>query len=235
MRQVILVLLLIVSYSLFPMEAEAVYPTKQVERPLTLPAGLWELGLGTAYFQFEEGSDYTLRPLLSLRYGITDNLEFYLLGLRYRFLNRPPVLELLAKGKIVSGGSSSVEGTYFLTELGIEGKQRINPSVAILYRLEDYYTYYSKTEDKSDLRISLGGLLSFTERLALELTGTYRRLWGFDEEHARIFAATVHYNVSSVFDILLEGEFSDFSESRSLRVYSKSFRNAYGIMLNWRF
>jgi hypothetical protein len=234
MKQVIFVLL-IVSYSLFSLEAEAAYPTNQVERPLTLPAGLWELGVGAAYFQFEEDSDYTLRPLLSLRYGITDNLEFYLLGLRYRFLNRPPVLELLAKGRIVSGGSSSVEGTYFLTELGIEGKQRINPIIAFLYRLEEYYTYYSQTEDKSDLRISLVGQLSLTERLALELTGTYRRLWGFDEEHARIFATRVHYNVSSIFDILFEGEFSNFSESRSLRVYSKSFRKAYGIMLNWRF
>ncbi|MEK6545706.1 MAG: hypothetical protein AABZ28_04160, partial [Nitrospinota bacterium] len=75
--------------------------------------------------------------------------------------------------------------------------------------------------DTNDISISLGTIFSFTERLALELNGIYRRLYGFTSEDARVLTTSLHYNISATFDIIMEGELNDF------RVYL--------IRLNWRF
>jgi len=233
MRQVILGILLL-SYPVLTLAEEVSYPSNQVERPLTLPKEMWEVGAGIGYLKWERSSDNTLYPIFSLRYGISDDLEFYLAGLRYRVINENST-KLAIKGRVAGIGHSSIGGTSLLSEIGFEGKQRIHPRFAILYGVEDYHAYYSETRDKTDIRISLGGLLSFTESLAVEASGTYRRLWGFDDSDARVFTASVYYNFSSSFDILLEGIFSDFSEKEDLRYLSSSFRQAYGIRLNWRF
>ncbi len=213
---------------------EIPYSTDQVERPLTLPNGVWELGVGAEYYRWNGGSSRNVSPLLSLRYGITNNLEFYLLGLRYRVFDSDS-FEFAVRGGIPRLGYSSVDGTLLLAEVGAEAKQRIHRRFALLYRLEDYYQYASNREDKNEIRVSLGGLFSLTEKVAFELTGAYRRLSGFDASDARIGRASIHYNLSSRFDTLLEGEWSDFSENGDFRYASKSFRQAYGIRFHWRF
>lgn len=221
MSQVILVCLL----SLYPLLSEAKevsYPIDEVKRPLTLPDGVWELGGGIGYIQWEGSSTGTFYPALSFRYGITDNLEFYsLTGIKYRILNGDAPLEVAINGRLAGFGYSTVGGTILFVEVGAEGKQRIHPRFAILYRLEDYYSYYSETDAPNDIRLSLGGLISFTEKLALELNGIYQRLYGFTSEDARVLTTSLHYNISSTFDIIMEGELNNF------RVYL--------IRLNWRF
>lgn len=231
---VVILTILFLFYPIFSFAKEISYPTNQVERPLALPDGIWEIGAGISFLQWEDGSNSSWYPILSLRYGITDNIELYLAGLKYRILRNAPI-EIAIKGGIVGFGHSSIDGTFLLTEVGVEGKQRVHPMFAILYRIENYYGYLEKTKNTNDIRISLGGLLAFTEKLALELCGTYRRLDGFNTLDAVLFTTSFYYNISSAFDILINGEFSDFSENEHLRYLSKSFRHAYGIRLNWRF
>lgn len=233
MHCAILLILLLLFSPIFSLAKEISYPTNQIERPLTLPDGIWEVGEGIGYIQWD--SSNTLYALIAPRYGITDNLELYLIGLRYRILNENAPVEVAIKGRIASFGYSSIDGTFVLTEVGVEGKQRIHHKFAFLYRFEDYYTYYSKPRDMADIRGYLGGVLSFTERLALEVTGTYRKLYGFDTQDARLFTTYLHYNISSTFDIMFEGEFSDFSKNEDSRYFSKSFKQTYGMRLNWRF
>lgn len=218
MPQVILVCLL----SLYPLLSEAKevsYPIDEVKRPLTMPDSVWELGIGIGYIEWNS----TFYPPLSLRYGINDNLEFYPFGLKYRIWHEDAPVEVIIKGRLAGFGYSSIGEVMLFMEAGVEGKQRVNKRFAILYRLEDYYSYYSKARasDTNDISISLGTIFSFTERLALELNGIYQRLYGFTSEDARVLTTSLHYNISSTFDIVLEGELSDF------RVYL--------IRLNWRF
>ncbi len=240
MYQAILVFLLII-YPLFSEAKEISYPTNQVERPLTLPDGIWELGGEVWYSQRQNDSNSISYPVLSLRYGITDNLEFYPLGLKYRILRNAP-FEFVIKGRIIgfeysttSGtGQSPTTETSIFTEAGIKAKQRVNSKLAIIYRLEDYYAYRSNNEDDTDIGISLGGVSSFTERLSLEFTGMYKRLWGLNKGEGRVFKAVIYYNTSSTFDILLEGVFSNYKNE--VRYLPENFRGtSYGIGLNWRF
>lgn len=194
------------------------YPTNQVERPLTLPDGIGEIGLGVKYIQREGGSDYIPYPIPIPRYGITDNLEFYPFGLRYRIF-ASNLSEFVIKGRLTgfaystATGSGQSTATEIFTEFGAEGKYRVHSRFAIIYRLEDYYHYRSIGEDDTDIIASLGGLHSFTEKSALEFTGSYQKLWGLNTAEGKLFKAIIYYNISSVFDIIFEGSFSDFSKS----------------------
>ena len=151
-------------------------------------------------------------------------------------------LEFVIKGRIVGFGYSTTSGTgqspttemFIFTEAGAEIKQRVHPKFAILYHLEDYYAYRSNSEDDTDIGISLGGVSSFTERLSLEFTGIYKRLWGLNTGEGKVFKAAIYYNTSSTFDILLKGVFSDYKNEA--RYLPENFRGlSYGIGLNWRF
>ncbi len=213
---------------------EVTYPASQVERPLTLPQGLWELGAGIESFNWAGRSDSDLFPVLSLRYGFTDNVEFYLLGIKYRFIHSDP-FELAVKGRVRAYGYSSIDGATLQTEVGAEAKHRLHRRFALLYSLEDYYTYFSDAPDRTDLRLSLGGLFSLTEKLALELKGTYRRLEKFNESEARVLAAAFFYNVSTKFDIHVGAAFSDYSTSENDRHFAESYKQAYEIAAYWRF
>lgn len=213
---------------------EAAYPASQVERPLTLPRGLWELGAGIEYFNWAGRSDSDLFPVLSLRYGFTDNVEFYLLGIKYLFIHSDP-FELAVKGRVVAYGYSSFDGAALQAEFGAEAKHRLHRKFALLYSLEDYYTYFSDAPDRTDLRLSVGGLFSLTEKAALELKGTYRRLEKFNESDARVLTTTLFYNVSPKFDIRLGAAFSDYSTSEHDRYFAESYKQAYEISAYWRF
>jgi hypothetical protein len=228
----VLCLLLAVPASLFA--GEVTYPAGQVERPLTLPQGLWELGAGIESFNWAGRSDSDLYPVLSLRYGFTDNVEFYLLGIKYRFIHSNP-FELAVKGRVVGYGYSSIDGATLQTEVGAEAKHRLHRRFALLYGLEDYYTYFSDAPDRTDLRLSVGGLFSLTEKLALELKGTYRRLEKFNESEARVLAVAFLYNVSPKFDIRLGAAFSDYSTTENDRYFAESYKQAYEISAYWRF
>jgi hypothetical protein len=228
----ILFLLLAVSVSSFADEVK--YPAGQVERPLTLPQGLWELGVGMESFNWAARSDSDLFPVLSLRYGFTDNVEFYLLGIKYRFIHSDP-FELVVKGRVAGYGYSSIDGATLQTEFGGEAKHRLHRRFALLYGLEDYYTYFSDAPDRTDLRLSVGGLFSPSEKLALELKGTYRRLEKFNESEARVLAVAFLYNVSPKFDIRLGAAFSDYSTSENDRYFAESYKQAYEISAYWRF
>ena len=210
----VLFLLLAVPASSFA--GEVTYPANQVERPLTLPQGLWELGAGIESFNWAGRSDSDLFPVLSLRYGFTDNVEFYLLGIKYRIIHSDP-FELVVKGRVTGYGYSSIDGTILQTEIGAEAKHRLHERFALLYSLEDYYTYFSDAPDRTDLRLSVGGLFSLTGKLALELKGTYRRLEKFNESEARVLSVAFLYNISPKFDIRLGAAFSDYSTSENDR------------------
>ena len=228
----VLCLLLAVPVSSFA--GEAAYPASQVERPLTLPRGLWELGAGIESFNWAGSPDSTVYPVLSLRYGFTDNMELYLMGLKYRIMHSDP-FEIVAKGRVVNYGYSSIDGTILQTEIGAEAKHRLHERFALLYGLEDYYTYFSDAPDRTDLRLSVGGLFSLTEKLALELKGTYRKLEKFNESEARVLTTTLFYNASPKFDIRLSAAFSDYSTSENDRYFAESYKQAYEITAYWRF
>ncbi|MBI3599248.1 MAG: hypothetical protein HY097_01205 [Nitrospinae bacterium] len=233
MHQVILVFLLII-YPLFSEAKEISYPLNQVERPLTLPKGIWEVGFEILDMQ---NISPATPPLLLLRYGITDTLEFYPLGLRYRILNYDNYFEMVVKGRITAIGSSSVDGTMIYTEFGLEGKQKVHQRLALLYNLEDYYKYTERI-NTSEIMGAVGGVFSFTERLSLEVTGMYQKQWReSDTVDGRGFNAIFYFNKSYFWDVAIMGSWGSFFIGDNYRhFYSKEFyEHNYGIRMNWRF
>lgn len=213
------------------------YPLNQVERPLTLPKGIWEVGFEIKDLQNISPAN---PPLLLLRYGITDDLEFFPLGLRYRILNYANFFEMVVNGRITAIGFSSVEGTMFYTEFGLEGKQRVHQRLALVYNLEDRYIY-SDRRSNHDVRASVGGVFSFTERLLLEVTGMYQKEWReFDTVEGRGLNAIFYFNKSSFWDVAITGFWGSFlMRGNSYFYYNPKelefYELKYGIRVNWRF
>jgi hypothetical protein len=158
------------------------------------------------------------------------------LGLKYRLLDKNNPVEVILKG-ITGFVYDSTTGKYdYGIDAGIEAKERVNSRFAITYQIEDFYHHYSVTEDYTDIRISLGGMFSFTEKLAVGLTGGYGKLWGYDSPGVRLLTATVNYNLSSRFDLLFKGQWRNYSNDNDSDDNSESFtQNDYGISFNWRF
>jgi len=216
------------------------FPLNQVDRPLTLPENMWELSGEAAYLEWE--SNNKVDWILSLRYGITNDLEFFPLGLRYRILNKPDS-EIAIKARLArighSSARSSVNGTTKSTiidsEYGLEIKQRVHPRLAVLYGLEDIYSDYSDKQDRNELRASVQPLFALTEHLALGITGAYRWVREASSTEAKLVKGTVYINVTPYWDIVVEGSRSEFFGSTDFQYPRSNYERAYVIQINWRF
>ncbi|MGK7344623.1 MAG: hypothetical protein ACNS63_02290 [Candidatus Nitrospinota bacterium M3_3B_026] len=225
-------------FSISPVDSLAktiTYPVNQVARPLTLPAGVWELGAGASISEWNNDGGSAVYPAFSIRYGLTSDIELYLLGVKYRPLTESRPLELVMKARIAGIGESNVKGSIVLTEAAIETKTRITPSISLHCQAEEYHGFYSNGEDVSDLRLSIGQTVSFTDKFSIGIMATYRRLAGFDAEDAGFASGAIRYNFSPRFDVVFEGSAGDFDDSEDMRREMKSSRHEYGISLNWRF
>lgn len=88
------------------------YEAREAARPLTLPDGMFEVGAGVESGDASNGFS-SVSSFLQFRYGITDNLEFIPIGLKYRFLtdssgNTEATIKLQIPGFGVSNNGSSI-------------------------------------------------------------------------------------------------------------------------------
>lgn len=208
------------------------YPLEEIERPLTLPTGMWEVGLGIAHVKWSQ--DNELFPLVSLRYGITDNLEFEPLGLRYRFF-RNDQFQTSVRAALKAIGQSTSGGTLALMEAGVDMRYRYSPKFAVLYTLEQRYYQYSKQSDIADLSIGIGPLIQLTERGALALNFSYRELSGTEDSQGFLTKATFIWALYPDLDLKFEGMYSDIQASGDFRYLGNMYKSTVGTQIKWRF
>lgn len=208
------------------------YPLEEIERPLTLPAGMWEVGLGIAHVKWSQGNE--LLPLASLRYGITDNLEFEPFGLRYRFF-RNDQLQTSVRAALKAIGQSTSGGTLALMEVGVDMKYRYSSKAAVLYTFEQRHYQYSKQSDITDFSIGIGPLIQLTERGALALNFAYRELSGTEDAQGYLAKATFTWVLRPDLDLKFEGMYSDIQASGDFRYLGNMYKSAVGTQIKWRF
>jgi len=188
------------------------YPTSEVERPLTLPKSMVEISGAWNYTPKEEYTDYSS---INIRYGITDTLEIFSLGLKERvsFMNGKHELALIA----VALGSST-EGVS--AKGGFEGKWRVAGNAALIYRMDA--TTNPGGDIKNDTKWIFGGIYSFTDKASMTLHGDY---WTRQvlQEGSTLLDNSIYndyiikelvvrfaYNHSARIDIFMEGKYSTY-------------------------
>lgn len=187
-----------------------VYPVNQVDRPLTIPFGVWEAQVGgKTVFWRRNSSDRMSTQFghgdpavhFNLRYGIDSKLEFNTFGLKWRPFSRLGFFDSALKFGITDIGSSSSDGFITDIEAGVETKTVIMKDYAALFKIEDFYGYREKSGDTNELRFSLGPLISFTSRTSVEATLSYKRLSGYAVGDEWGGGGALRYNHSESFDL----------------------------------
>jgi hypothetical protein len=217
---------------------EGEYPSNLVERPLTLPESVVEFGLGFDYSRYGNMPDY---PFYILRYGISDNLEFYFpIGLKYRFADVGGDHEPAVKAAITGFGGPN---TYYASfEVGLEDKHRLRPGFALIYKFEGFYSGNTEGDNMSELRGTVGGIYAVTDEFALSVYGVYRSMYGLDvleleekvdsDETAAIVSA--FYNITPDVDITFDGSFNNFSGPSRNEGHFTNSEEVYTLTFAWR-
>lgn len=199
------------------------YSTSEVERPVTIPKNVWELYAGSGYARWN--GSRSIVPAFNFRYGITDNLEFQLLGLKYRFFESDDGLEASIKGMVV--GYSTIEGIIWGSS--VEVKQRLNERLALNYKLEGLFSGALRNQ----LMPAIGGIFQIGDKLAFSLEGNYIRQFGDDNSESYGISPILKYNRSSRFDMWLVTSFTNNLQGKvSLFLPYKEF---YGLIMVFRF
>lgn len=188
------------------------YPQNQVDRPLTLPMGMVEIGAGAAIVRWDKTTNGGLgyetgyepvHPSISLRYGVDSRLELYLTGVKYRITGEHDLAEVAVRAGVEGAGNSSIDGLLMDMDFGIEAKIRIIPhGYATLLAVDERYGYYANAADTSDLGVTLGQMVSFTGWLGVEARFTYHSLSGFNKKEAWTGGGAVYLNLWPSFDVL---------------------------------
>lgn len=206
------------------------YPINQVERPLTLPNGMWEYTAGAAV----SSPDTVLRPLLGLRYSFTDNAEYNFPALlKYRLIGTQ-VFDFAVMAGLAGFGYSSIDGKVYIGEIGGVAKYRFNQELALFLRAKARSERREKTWDKSDSSISLGVLFMLSDFIGVEIESKYAMLERIEKYHERSIGTTFTHSKRSGFDVQIFAEFNDFSGTHYQRRFADSYEQWYGVRLNWR-
>jgi len=210
------------------------YPLTELERPITLPKGIGEVGLGLVYGMQSQNNGWP--PLaLSLKYGISDDLELDLLGLRYRFFRNDWLQTSVRAGLRGIGQSSG--GSWVIMEGGFDVKHIYSPRVAMLYTFDGRYHQYSAQTDIVDLSVSIGPLAQLTESSALAINYCYRKISETGSAQGNWARAAFLWSMRTDLDFKFEGAIGNVRVSNDFR-YSGNrnmYENTVGTQVRWRF
>jgi hypothetical protein len=158
-------------------------PSRQVDDPITLPARVFELGVGASVTPSNEYGETDGAPIIPLRYGITDRLT--LLGLtavEFALLDDAPVasaatgeraatsrLGLSLTGGLVGLGYSTIEGLIVQPVVGVGAVKHVSPSLR-LHSAVHWIGRFGRLSDESFVSASVGATRQLVDRLALTLT-----------------------------------------------------------------
>jgi hypothetical protein len=158
-------------------------PSRQVDDPITLPARVFELGVGATVTPSNEYGETEGEPIIPLRYGITDRLT--LLGglaLEFALLDDAPVASaatgekaatsrfgLSLTGGLVGLGYSSIEGLIVQPVFGVGAVKHVSPSLR-LHSAVYWIGRFGRLSDESVVSASVGATLQLVDRLALTLS-----------------------------------------------------------------
>ena len=216
-------------------ETKSEYPTNQAERPLTVPAGVLELGTGVSV-EKTYPTENSARGLLPLRYGITDDMELQPLGLKYRFmLDNSLDAQLAIKWRVAGAGNSTEGGALWITDAGIDGKIGFNRSLAVFYQVDDYHTFYSTLPEKDLIGGSALAVACFSDHIGLAAGGSYQSLTGYTVKSAGYYTMRFIVNAKKM-DIVVEGLWSNSNEYVNMRDLERLVgKEVYSGMVYWRF
>jgi hypothetical protein len=157
-------------------------PSREVDDPITLPARVFELGVGAMVTPSDEYGATDGEPLIPVRYGITDRVTLLgLLAVEVALLDDAPVasaatgeraatspLGLSLTGGLVGLGYSSIEGMIVQPVFGVRAVKHVSRSLRLQSNVY-WIGRFGRLHDEAVLAASVGATLQLVDRLALTL------------------------------------------------------------------
>lgn len=207
------------------------YSVRMSDRPLTLTKGLWEIDFVT-YFSKPESDNYFFNVSLYPRYGITDNIELSLFGVRYNVTNLSPKYEMAFRLRIPNFGYSDREHFVYSIEGGVTGKYKVNDSSVLMFDLSEVY---DPEPDDNIYKFSLNSsyLYSFTNNLSFSaLMGAHKVT--FSESIYKVAYVTTYYTYTSNLDFYASIGYRGIGSLNETKYYLVDEKIVFGLGLLWR-
>jgi len=195
------------------------------------------LGIGLDFVEKQNGSGWYLYPALYMRHGITDDLEFIPLGMRYRFYNdRKNNHQIAAECRLAGISNSSGDEAFYSWEAGVEGKWSGTPEMALTYGVGEYRTGYTGGNYAEALDVSAGIIISMGKMLATDITYGHQFIRGLRSSNADSVALTIHWNVEPGAELTFATTTNFLPKNGSFRSYGiGGINQAYTFGVIWQF
>ena len=208
-----------------------------VERPLTLTDGELLLAGALVYGQ-EFNDDNKWRFMPQIAYGLTDDLMVSLGEIRYKFLSRlnnKDGLELTAgisyAGNLEVAGQDDTNGGQF----DITGQYVFSPDTALTFGVGYVHWEEDSSDDKAEMRYSIGVKQRIVDDITLLAGYTYRDLKDFTKSAVNHASLGINYHYTQAIDVGLFGFYSDFDPAENGYIRDEALEKGVGAYLTYRF
>jgi len=187
------------------------YPLREVDRPLTMPSQLTDIGFS---FLFGKNSsnpeDGWVGMFMNWHIGITDNIEMENLGFNYS--GKLYENEYLIGAHALGIGFSSDAGVSAPLKAQFKSRHYVDRNFSILMEIFEKLIYEEGVNTAQSIRFLAGGIFQLTDNIALSVKAGYGGYLTDDRPDSANIAMELNINSRHYFDITLFGGFSFIDE-----------------------
>lgn len=213
------------------------YPLNPVDRPLILAPHSAEIALGASWL--DGNPRINQATFWNVRYGLSENLEWARLGLRYRFIHRPGSQWAIS----LQNYGLNPDGNHH-TELSLEGKQWLLSDWAIHYHLGLYAADSHEQDGRSlERRLGMGIMRRLGARQAIQAEYSLRAFNYFgdatqpalEDSTAQVAKLAWSYTPWPHMDVVVGYRYSNFNRAVDSVLFNESYTRRWDTYINWRF
>ncbi|MBI3794937.1 MAG: hypothetical protein HY280_09465 [Nitrospinae bacterium] len=220
------------------------YPNNPVDRPITLPEGMAELGVDVnidllvppSSSSSQNATTTQQRQVFLFRFGLHDDLELLLLGLKYaRTVDRIGDHEVAIRARMLNSGENVKGDVIWNSDAAIEGKLKLNDWLAFAYQAENYHTFNPAINDRDVIGGTMSAVVNVFKHLSFSGGGSYQSLTNYSAQSAGYFNLQILVNTKKV-DFALEGVWANgLGYVNMSDMTTPAGTQTYGAMLYLRF
>ena len=204
---------------------------KMSNRALTLSPGLWEIDF-VSYFTRPTSENYSFGINLVPRYGLTDNIELSIFGVKYNFKELSPKFQLALRFEIPTIGYSDSANFIYDLEGGVTTKYQINFNSAVLFDVSEVFSHGVSNEFESSANVSY--VYSYSSTLSFSsLLGVHRP--SFLNSTFKVAYFTIYYSYTPKLDFYSSVGYSAIGSLLSTKYHLVDEKKVFGFGLQWRF
>ncbi|MDH5543935.1 MAG: hypothetical protein OEY64_13380 [Nitrospinota bacterium] len=212
------------------------YPLREIDRPLTMPSQLTDIGFSFLSGKNSSGAeDAWVGMFMNWHIGITDNIEMENLGLNYS--GKLYENEYLIGAHALGVGMSSDRLVSAPLKAQFKLRHYVDRNFSLLMEIIERRIYEEGVNAAQSIRFSAGGIFQFTDNLALTVKAGYGGYLTDNRPDNANIATELNINNRHYFDITLFAGYSfiDEKERWDKKLFDENRRSMGGIRASMKF